>query len=515
MAEAINPFSITAPGYMGLNTQDAPVDMNQQFALEANNCVIDKFGRVGARKGWTPAHTTNVDLGSGNVEAIGEYVAQNGDRTIICAGNWYIFKLSAGTLVTLTYGGGGAAPTISANNWQMASLNGALTLFQEGYDPLIYDPALSTTAFRRVSEHPSYSGTIPQGNCGISAYGRLWTARTSTDKNTVTWCDLLIHYKWTGGSAGSLNLTGVWPHGGDEIVALATHNNSLFIFGTKQILIYTGADDPATMVLSDSIANTGCVGRDTVQNTGADIIFLSDSGLRSVMRTIQEKSAPLRNLSRNVNNDILDYLNNEGGGTTIKSAYSPIDSFYLLTFINSSVTYCFDTRGALEDGSARTTVWPNVRHRAYHYSKERVLYLGQAGYLGTYDTYYDNAVTYRMSYYTSWIDFGNPVMTSILKKIVMTIFGVLNQTVVYKWGFDYSSGSASQPVIIDTTGLPAEYNIAEYSEAEYSRTTLVKSLSVNAGGAGKVIQIGAEAQLLGFPISIQRVDIFTKDGKLV
>jgi len=333
MAENITPVSITAPGFYGLNTQDAPVDMDQKFALEANNCVIDKFGRVGARKGWTPTHTTNVDLGSANIEAIGEHIAGDGTRTIICAGNGYIFKLSGTTLVTLTYGGGGVAPVISANNWQMASLNGALTLVQVGYDPLVYDPSLSTTQFRRVSEHPSYTGTIPLGNCCISSYGRLWIAATSTDKNTVTWSDLLLHHKWTGGSAGSLNLTGVWPHGGDEIVAIATHNNSLFIFGTRQILIYSGADDPANMTLSDSIANTGCVGRDTVQSTGSDLIFLSNTGVRSVLRTIQEKSAPMRNVSRTVNTDVLAYLANDGTGVTIKSAYSPTDSFYLLTFL--------------------------------------------------------------------------------------------------------------------------------------------------------------------------------------
>jgi len=515
MAENIAPFSITAPGFWGLNTQDAPVDMDSQFALEANNCVIDRFGRVGARKGWTPAHTTNVDLGTtATIDAIGECIGTDGTRTIICAGNGRLFKLSGGTLVTLTYGGGGVAPTINASNWQMATMNGALTLFQSGHDPLLYDPALSTTAFRRISEHPSYAATVPSGNCVISAYGRLWIAASTTDKNTVVWSDLLLGYQYTGGSSGSMNLIGVWPHGADEIVALATHNNRLFIFGTRQILVYSGANDPSTMALEDSLANVGCVGRDTVKTTGSDIIFLSDTGVRSVMRTIQEKSAPMRNVSRNVNNDILDYLRNEGGGATIKAGYSPIDQFYLLTFVTSSVTYCFDTKSVLEDGSARVTYWPSVKHRAYHYTSDRILYVGQVGYLGEYDTYYDNGASYRMTYYTAWVDFGNPVLTSILKKIIVTMFGTINQTVVYKWGFDYLSGSQSQPTVVTYTGTPAEYNVAEYGIGEYTQNLVVSSLAVNAGGSGKVIQIGVECQLLGYPISIQRVDIYTKDGRL-
>jgi hypothetical protein len=168
----------------------------------------------------------------------------------------------------------------------------------------------------------------------------------------------------------------------------------------------------------------------------------------------------------------------------------------------------------LEDGSARTTFWPNVKHRAYYYSKDRILYVGQAGYLGQYSSYYDNGESYRMSYYTAWIDFGNPIMTSILKKIIMTLFGAINQTIVYKWGFDYIPSLTAQPTVITDATVPAEYNIAEYGIAEYARNLLVTSLGVPASGSGKVIQIGFEAQLMGYPISIQRVDIFTKDGRL-
>ena len=81
--------------------------------------------------------------------------------------------------------------------------------FQRGYDPLIYDPAVSTTTFRRLSEHASYSGTVLQANAATSAYGRVWCADTTTDKNTIKWSDVITLQKWTGGSAGSLDLIGV------------------------------------------------------------------------------------------------------------------------------------------------------------------------------------------------------------------------------------------------------------------------------------------------------------------
>lgn len=510
--QQLRTFSITAPGFAGLNTQDAPVDMDPKFALEANNCIIDKFGRVGSRKGWTTVNTTSVALGSANIECIGELIESDGTSTLVATGNDKIFKLSGTTLTELTYGGGGVAPTITASNWQTCDLNGAILFFQEGYDPLIYEPSVSTTTYKRLSEHATASGTPPKANCAISAYGRIWAARTDTNMVTVYWTDTLTHQKWSGGTSGSLNLYGVWPQGGDEIVGLAAHNNLLFIFGKKQIIIYSGANNPSSMTLSDAIGDCGCVGRDTIQNIPDDLLFLSGSGLRSIGRLIQERSAPIGTISRTVNDDLLNYLANEGGGTTIRSIYSSVDAFYLLTFKNSLVTFCFDMRTKMQDGSYRVTTWSNIYPKCYYYSSDRILYMGQAGYIGKYEGYDDNGSEYRMSYYTNWIDFGDPIRTSILKKVTLSLFGTLNQQVVLKWGFDYTSATNSQTTLISDTSTVAEYGIAEYAVAEYTRNLVIKSLGLQASGVGKVMQLGVECQIVGYPISIQRVDVYTKDG---
>lgn len=512
MSQQTKTFSITAPGFMGLNTQDASVDLDPKFALEANNCVIDKFGRIGSRKGWTPSNTSSVALGSSNIESIGELIENNGTITIVAAGNNKLFKLVGTTLTELTYGGGGVAPVITASNWQNCVLNNCIMFWQQGFDPLIYDTALSTTTYRRISEHPTYSGTAPQANTAISAYGRIWAARTATDKNTVYWTDTLTFQKWAAGTAGSLNLYGVWPQGGDEIVALAAHNNALIIFGSKQVLVYTGADDPSTMRLSDAISNSGCVGRDTVQNTPDDLVYLSSGGLRSLKRTIQEKSAPLTTISRTVNDDILSYINNETTGATIKTIYSPIDSYYLVTFIESMITYCFDTRSPMQDGSYRPTTWTSIVPKCYCYSLSRALYFGQAGYIALSYGYSDNGSNYRMSYYTSWVDFGDPIRTSILKKLSVTVLGAIDQVLICKWGFDYVTQTRSEQLTIGILAPLAEYNIAEYGIQEYSTGIIIDNIKINTGGTGKVIQSGIEADILTTQISIQRLDMYTKDG---
>jgi len=106
MAEAVQAYSITAPGFYGLNTQDSSLDLASGFALVANNCVIDQYGRIGARKGWTKVNSSvNTDLSTNDITSIGEVVTADATSYTIMAGNNKLYKLSGSTIVTLTYGG--------------------------------------------------------------------------------------------------------------------------------------------------------------------------------------------------------------------------------------------------------------------------------------------------------------------------------------------------------------------------------------------------------------------------
>jgi len=161
MAEQLTSASVAAPGFFGLNTQDASTQLENGFALQAINAVIDKFGRIGTRKGWTKVNTsTPTALNNQAIKQINELIGTDGTKYVLATGNNKIFKLSGTTLSELTYGGGGTAPTIAADNWSIATLNNKAYFFQANHDPLIFDPALSTTQYRRVSEHPTYSGTV-------------------------------------------------------------------------------------------------------------------------------------------------------------------------------------------------------------------------------------------------------------------------------------------------------------------------------------------------------------------
>ena len=502
--------TVSAPGFMGLNTQDSSVSLEAGYATVANNCVIDKFGRIGARKGWTPAHATNSALDSANVKAIGELIDNSGNSYIIAAGNNKLFKLVGTTLTQLTYGGGGTAPTITDSNWQMAPLNGHLYIYQAGHEPLVFDPAVSTTTYRRVAEKTGYSGTVQNNNCVISAYGRTWSANNATSKSIIQFSDLLAGQIFNTGSSGTLDVSKVWPNGADEIIALAAHNNFLMVFGRRQILIYSNATDPANIVLSDTISGVGCVARDSVVSTGGDILFLSDSGVRSMMRTVQEKSAPMRDISANVRDDLVLEISLETA-SEIRAVYSDKEAFYLLSLPVRQLVYCFDMRSQLPNGANRVTTWDGLVPYAMKYTRNKDLLVGKTGYIGTYTGYKDDTNSYLMRYFTNYFDFQSPTVLKIMKKVGVTVIGGSGYPVTLKFGFDYSDILNLRQFNLNNAAV-AEYNIAEYNIGEYGGSAFDNKI-INIGGSGKVIQLGFETVVFNKSISIQKLDVYVKTGK--
>jgi len=518
MSQAIQVSSISAPGFYGLNTQDSPLDLNQGFALVATNCIIDQYGRIGSRKGFSRVNASSGNLGANDVKVIHELVQLDGTLTILFAGNNKLFKLDgSNAVVELTYGGGGIAPTITASNWQCASLNGITYFFQSGFDPLIYDPAVSTTTFRRVSEKTGYVGTVPSANIAISAFGRLWVASTTTNTSTISFSDLLSGHVWSTGTSGSLNVDRVWANGSDEITGLAAHNGFLIIFGKRQILVYANATTPSTMTLSDTVGGIGCIARDSIQSTGKDILFLSNSGVRSFARTIIEKSVPLGDLSKNIRNDLIGTVSGETLAN-IKSVYSEKEAFYLLTFPSIKALFCFDTRISLQDGSLRVTSWDSIEPTALLSKRNGDLLIGKNGYIGKYGTYQDHASLYRFLYYTNHADLGDQNITSILKRLSIVVIGGTNQDVVFKWGFDFKTNYLSGIATIPVQDV-YYYGVAEYGAnatviAYYSDGVALQTLTVSASGAGKVVQTGYEADINGTALSIQKIEIQSKRGKV-
>ena len=365
-----------------------------------------------------------------------------------------------------------------------------------------------------LSSVNSASGLVSAmyGNEVLAAYGRLWTADFTADKSTVYWSDLLSGHKWSGGTSGSIDIAKVWPDGYDEIVALAAHNNLLIIFGKRSIVVYSGADDPSSMALSDTVSGIGCVGRDTVQYTGVDVIFLSQTGLKSFGRTIQEKSMPISSLSGTITTDIIQLINETG--EVYKSVYYPEANFYLLTFTNQNMTYCFDIRGTLENGSYRVTRWPGTGFTCYERKDNGDLLVGSAEGIGQYTGFQDNGSSYSFKYFSPELSFGDPSKLKFLKKIRPTVVGGSGLDVLLKWDYDFGS-SYNTSVITLRDQAKAEFGVDEYTVGQYSDGILTSKDAVNTNGSGGTLSIGMETSINGNELSIQEINVLALVGKTI
>jgi len=506
MAQQRQNIYIAAPGFKGLNTQDSPVTQDPAFASVAENAVIDKFGRIAARKGIKKITSSATPLGSSSgIEAVFEFCARNGTKTVFSAGNNKIFT-GTSTLSEVTLPGG---YSITANNWKIVSFNNDVYFFQSGHAALMSVAGSTTLTAVTQGGHAA-----PAANEVLASFGRLWAADVANNSYTVYWSDLLDGDDWHGGSAGSLDITTVWPTGYDEIVALQEFNNFLVIFGKRSILIYSGASSPSSMTLSDTITGIGCIARDSIQAIGTDLIFLSDSGLRSLGRVIQEKSNPIGNVSKNVRDTLMASVTSETG--IIKSVYSPEESFYLLLLPTSSEVYVFDMRGTLEDGSYRATTWKDVSLLCGTRTADGLLYLGSSKGINQYDGFLDDTATYTIKYFTNPMSFGDPSKIKMLKEISFTVIGGSESQVVGNWAYDYREDYSTQSFTI-AKSEQAEYGISEYNVAtsQYGVTNVIDIARVKATGSGKVATIGIEATIDGGSLSIQELNTEALLGRLI
>ena len=517
----LTPTSIVAPGFFGLNTQESSVTLSSNYALTADNCIIDQYGRMGARKGWTMQTVDGADELSGQVvEGIFEHV--NADNTVdilVSGNNKVLLQEDDFTLTDITP----SLYTINNNNWKASNLNDHSLLVQQDQEPLIFTRESGSPVLHPESSHtahggpytPSFGTSYPRD--GIAAYGRFWVH----DGETIYWSTDIADSAFpafSGGTSGTLNIASVLPKNVDTIVSLAAHNDFLIIFCERNIVIYSGANNPlGDFQLHDIIDGVGCIARDSVQGTGNDLIFLSDTGIRSLGRLIQEKSLPMRDLTKNVRDDLLKDItqerSNSGGLSKVRAVYSEVNAFYLLSFPSTETIYCLDMRQAMEDGSSRITHWFSYKATALLRRRDREVMIGKVNGIGRYFGYNDDGSSYRLRYFSHYLDMGAPTTNKMLKQISATVIGGSNQSFSIKTNFDYKEAPRSYPYTI-VTGDVSEYGVDEYGVAEFSVGVVLDSIKASVGGSGNTIQIGFEADVNGSELSVQKIDMFVKTGRI-
>jgi len=529
MAGQLKALSNAALGFLGLNTQESGVTLESGYATKAINCIIDKFGRLGSRRGWTPVTTNNGSLSdTAYLESLFEFIDTDLTPTILSCGGGKMYSGST-TLTELPVKQANQTSdltiTFVGNRWQFSQLaegagfgNSMYGFAAQKSNPLlVYRKANHTGAYiwQRVGDY----GSKPSGvtnfdpDCTHTAFGRQWVAGVTSAKTTIYYSQLLDGALFSGTGSGLIDIESV-VGSSDEITGISSHNNFLIIFCRNNIVIYNSPEDPTNITLADVITGVGCIARDTIQQTGTDLIFLSNSGLRSFNRVTQDKSMPMRDLSMNVRDDLVNYVAGESL-TEIKSVYFERDAFYLLVLPSLQQSFYFDLRQSLDNGAARVTTWAGFIPKALCKTRDRNLLLGMAGGVAKYFGYTDNGSSYRLEYFTSNIDAGEPFTLKFLKKASMVLIASGSQDVIFKYGFEYKNVYSSRTYTKNFTGGDAEYNISEYNIGEYTSGTAINDITMNLGGSGKILQFGVEIPIEGAPVSLQQLTIYLKTGKML
>jgi len=513
MAKQLLAASIAAPAFYGLNTQESGVTLQEGFALHADNCIIDKYGRLGSRKGWQTLTSGSTGV---NLTGLSNFKDITGANTRLSWNDTTFFTgTTTLTTVTPTLASG---DSITTGNWQTATLNDHHYFFQRGNEPLVYTNETGTLKFEAFSAHAHTTAGWPEANTVLAAYGRLWAADTLTNKTTVWFSTVLDGTKFSTGTSGSIDISSVLTSGMDEIVAVGAHNGNLIIFCKDNIIIYSDGDNfqggmtTSNLTLVEVIEGVGCIARDSIQNTGEDILFLSNTGVRSLNRTVQEKSQPMRDISKNIRDDMIQAINGEVL-SNVKSVYSPTNAFYLLTFPATKQTFCFDTRQTLEDGSYRVTIWPELTPKGL-LSLGSDLFFAQPDGVAQYRGYQDDGEKYEMAYYSNYFDLEMPNVNKIVKKLSATTVGATGQTFALKVGYEYSPIYFSETFML-TAGSVYEYGLAEYGLSEFAGSVLINDQSAPTQGAGNIIQIGFTTDINGTAMSLQKISIYAKQGKVL
>ena len=566
MAQQQQNITVSAPGFQGLNTEDSPFQQDPSFCLVADNAVVDKAGRIGARKAWAE-HTTAVNVtytpavGVDRTEIVTHrigYANLPSGLTILATvsvdqydaadnvlqSDYFVCERVSGgsgalTLEEVTLPATGIASLPSLTDAQLVSFNDYLYILSASNSILRWDGTTLEDMEAATSYSPIYLNDVtsikPTPDVGIGAYGRLWVTGVGGDYQTIYYSDLLIGEQWFDGrttpgdplnTAGAINVSKYWPGGSDRIVSLAAHNGFLYVFGRQSILIYEGVSgDPADvggLTLRDAVLNIGCVSRDSVANIGSDVLFVDDSGIRSVGRTIQEKSAAIGDYTYNIRTDVVTSLRAVDTPSGISLAYIPNENIVVLSIESEDICYVLDIRAPSQTGGYKATKWTDCRFN-------RILYVESAGVEQTlltakvdskglleYTSYFQyDGQSYLFRYQSTSLTFGQSANLKFMKQVDFSAISTNNPTTA--WGLWGYQGVLTNKKAFTVDGTPGSlFGSSIYGTALYgSRGSTTKRYRINTRGSGESCSMGIEVEILGNSFNLQEINVQTLLGRII
>ena len=586
MAQPVQQVAIRSPGYQGLNTEQSPINSDPEFALIADNCVVDQIGRLTTRQAFADynkfpaklnaeltkmmAHTIDIDPIHGTQTEAPLFVYREGTTeevpffNLIPSGDRKREPVNRGRSLEITgtpawgcaYDDNGTIVDITLPAGYDDLLTAELVEFKD--DAYLFAKGkpfckLDGTDFKAVSAEVKDDAGAKvsdiDGDIAVSAYGRLWVSGVNGNYHEIHYSRLLNETQWydasdttgTSGDGGVIDVREYWPVDSDSIVNIHAHNGLLLVFGRNSILIYANANagDPAGeggIELQDAISNVGLVRRDAICNIGTDVLFVDESGVRTIGRVVQEKSNPIQEASLNVRREIQEVVTQEIGldprWSGIRMEYIPSKSIAVMLCAGLRLAYIFHLNMPSKTGGLKVTRWTNCFWNDTAECKQGdgdIVYMagkptrGLLKYEGYTEHNEDGDIepfVYR--YESAAMALGGNTMQTVIPKSIHyvcmgeTVVGAANAL----WGFsDKMVSNREFQIEIDGS---SRYNINEFTPdgvadkaAWYMQgDSHYAGYKINTNGSGQLFRVGLEIKVQGGRYALQEFDINSAVGRL-
>ena len=286
--------------------------------------------------GYVVAYTSKVSMAQFNNKM---FLADGDDDLHFFDGN--IVQRQGGKVraITVTTAGSGytsATAIITGPNWggQLPTLitnvaGGAVTgvVVVDGGSGYGYTPTVTIIGNGSGATATATASPPPQGlQTIINAGNRLFGVGSGLNRNTLYASDILDPSVWDSDNSVVIN-----GDDGDEITAIVPYfENRIIVFKRRRIFQVTVPPDmtsAADWTISIISNNIGCVAGATAIQVGADIFFLSDDGIRSLIRSASDDFTSVGLPISEVVKDVIQEINTAQVGISTAAYY---DNRYLL-----------------------------------------------------------------------------------------------------------------------------------------------------------------------------------------
>lgn len=519
------PLHMPSPGQAGVNLQDNDGVLSPAWATVANNLVLNKKNRLSLRPGTMMVDETNAPT---SIRRLHSHIdGLGGVHQLLQKGSSQVYELISGTWTALTLLRDAGSNLCFSDAFKFQSFNGKCIVV--GRDPS------NNYHIAHVQNTPgsnfTFLANLPTGasEC-LAAWGRVWVV----DRTKLYWSNLLDETTWT--PADFIDLTDVWPNGADEPVGLAEYNGNLVILGQRSIVVYGSPDQVAAgnMEKIEALDGIGLLSRDLIQNTGEDLLFMSQGGLVRFSRVIQEKSMPLQKAGNNVDDSILDQFNSHV--FYAEDASSAFDkrtgNMFIKVMASDAVEptiYIANTNVSLPDASIPMTTINYDSTAAVYFDSDTHLSLYESGdptehgiwvtaYVVSEAKYVPCVMTQKLTvdaatdlngtagvaineieYRSGWLDFAELELEDfekILKKARVAIENAAGYSMVLKYWLNYDDSTT----YTETLTVPSN--------------NTVEQVYYNIGHKGQYVKLGVYIADVSDSVTLSRNTLYVKRGKV-